>query len=180
MANILIKQGKEIAGSNLVTPSSKADKTDLSSIIQTGTTSSQSISAGTYFYLNGTLVRAKVDIANGATFTLNTNYEVVTAGGLNDLYNYVTKNGVSSTYTELVAGSEYTCTSDGYFYLYATATSNRYAYGYVNNVLLFSATTSVASNSLGYTINSIFVRKGSKIKYVRDSSNTALGRFYPV
>ena len=76
MANILIKQGKEIAGSNLVTPSSKADKTDLSSIIQTGTTSSQSISAGTYFYLNDTLVRAKVAIANGATFTLNTNYEV--------------------------------------------------------------------------------------------------------
>lgn len=85
MANILIKQGREIAGSSLVTPSSKADKTDLSSIIQTGTTSSQAISAGTYFYLNDVLVRAKVDIANGATFTLNTNYEVVTAGALNDI-----------------------------------------------------------------------------------------------
>lgn len=85
MANILIKQGKEIAGSSLVTPSSKADKIDLSNIIQTGTASSQAISAGTYFYLNDTLVRAKVDIANGATFTLNTNYEVVTAGALNEL-----------------------------------------------------------------------------------------------
>ena len=85
MANILIKQGKEIAGSSLVTPSSKADKTDLSNIIQTGTTSTQAISAGTYFYLNDVLVKAKVAIANGATFTLNTNYEVVTAGGLNEL-----------------------------------------------------------------------------------------------
>ena len=85
MADFLVKQGHEIAGSNLVTPSSKADKTDLSSIIQTGTTSSQAISAGTYFYLNDVLVRAKVDIANGATFTLNTNYEVVTAGALNEL-----------------------------------------------------------------------------------------------
>ena len=83
MADFLVKQGHEIAGSNLVNPSSKADKTDLSSIIQTGTASSQAISAGTYFYLNDVLVRAKVDIANGATFTLNTNYEVVTAGGLN-------------------------------------------------------------------------------------------------
>lgn len=90
MANILIKQGREIAGSNLVTPSTKADKTDLSSIIQTGTTSSQVISAGKYFYLNDVLVKAKVDIASGATFTLNTNYEVVTAGALNEM------NGITS------------------------------------------------------------------------------------
>lgn len=87
MANILIKQGKEIAGSSLVNPSTKADKVDLTSIIQTGTTSTQAISAGTYFYLNDVLVKAKVDIANGATFTLNTNYEVVTAGALNNIIN---------------------------------------------------------------------------------------------
>lgn len=91
MANILIKQGREIAGSSLVTPSTKADKVDLTSIIETGTTSSQAISAGTYFYLNDVLVRAKVDIANGATFTLNTNYEVVTAGALNDIINNLIK-----------------------------------------------------------------------------------------
>ena len=56
---------------------------DLTSISETGTTASQAISEGTYFYLNGTLVYAKVDIANGATFTENTNYVVVTAGSLN-------------------------------------------------------------------------------------------------
>lgn len=100
MANILIKQGREIAGSNLVTPSTKADKTDLSSIIQTGTASSQAISSGTYFYLNDVLVRAKVAIANGATFTLNTNYEIITAGALNDIINRgsvkVTANGTKT------------------------------------------------------------------------------------
>lgn len=85
MANILIKQGLEIAVPDFVITTDEARKVDLTSIIQTGTTASQAISAGTYFYLNGTLVRAKVDIANGATFTLNTNYEVVTAGALNEL-----------------------------------------------------------------------------------------------
>lgn len=64
-------------------------KSDLTSINQTGTTASQAISKKTYFYLNGALVKAKVDIANGATFTLNTNYEVVTNGGFNDLLNNI-------------------------------------------------------------------------------------------
>lgn len=63
----------------------KADKTDLTSISETGSTASQAISAGTFFYLEGTLVRAKTDIASGATFTLNTNYTAVSAGGLNEL-----------------------------------------------------------------------------------------------
>ena len=63
----------------------KTEKADLTSIFQTGSTATQAITNGTYFYLNGTLVKAKTDIANGATFTLNTNYEDVTAGALNDL-----------------------------------------------------------------------------------------------
>ena len=58
----------------------KANKTDLTNISQSGATATQAIPSGTYFYLNGVLVRAKTDIANGATFTLNTNYEVVTVG----------------------------------------------------------------------------------------------------
>jgi len=62
-----------------------ARKSDLTNLDLTGTTNTtgSTISSGTYFYLNGTLVRAKTDIASGATFTLNTNYEVVTAGALN-------------------------------------------------------------------------------------------------
>ena len=72
----------------IVSASGKADKSDLTSIVQNGSTASQAISNGTYFYLNGTLVRAISDIASGATFTANTNYEVVTAGGLNDILNW--------------------------------------------------------------------------------------------
>lgn len=64
-----------------------ATKVDLSNISITGTTNNtgSTIASGTYFYLNGALVRAKADIANNATLTLNTNYETVTAGGLNKL-----------------------------------------------------------------------------------------------
>ena len=60
----------------------KADQSDLASINLTGTTNTtgSQIDAGTYFYLNGVLVKAKADIASGATFTSGTNYEAVTAG----------------------------------------------------------------------------------------------------
>lgn len=63
------------------------NNTDLTDIIATGPTNAtgNTITSGLYFYLDGVLCQAKVDIANGATFTLNTNYEVVTAGGLNSL-----------------------------------------------------------------------------------------------
>lgn len=89
--DFLVKQGKVMGGVRLVTDADVAHQTDLTNIRQTGTTSSQAISAGKYFYLNNVLVKAKVDIANGAIFTLNTNYEDVTAGALNELndrFNY--------------------------------------------------------------------------------------------
>lgn len=70
----------------------KANKTDLTSISETGSTASQAISAGTYFYLDGVLVRAKTAIASGATFTLNTNYEVVADGALNDVASIYNQN----------------------------------------------------------------------------------------
>ena len=59
-----------------------ANKTDLTAIILTGTTNTSGnvISAGTWFYLNGTPCIAKVDIASGATFTEGTNYEEKTIG----------------------------------------------------------------------------------------------------
>lgn len=65
----------------------KADKADLASISITGTTNNTgaTIPQGTFFYLSGTLVRAKADIANGATLTSGTNYEAVTDGGLNSV-----------------------------------------------------------------------------------------------
>ena len=66
---------------------SKADKTDLASISIEGSTNNTGSTIGidTYFYLNGVLVRSLADIANGATLTENTNYEVVTTGALNTI-----------------------------------------------------------------------------------------------
>ena len=51
----------------------------------TGTTNDTgaTITAGTFFYVNGTLVTAKTDIADNAPLNEGTNYEAVTAGGLN-------------------------------------------------------------------------------------------------
>lgn len=52
----------------------------------TGTNNTGStIRAGTFFYNNGSLVRAKWDIQNGSAITIGTNTETVTAGGLNEL-----------------------------------------------------------------------------------------------
>ena len=60
----------------------KAKQTDISSIVTTGATNTTgaTITKGSYFYLNGTLVRAKTDIANGASYTSGTNYEAVMVG----------------------------------------------------------------------------------------------------
>ena len=45
---------------------------------ETGTTASRTYAVGKYFLLNHQLCKAKTAIASGATFTLNTNYEVTT------------------------------------------------------------------------------------------------------
>lgn len=84
--------GVTLSGNKSSDDLSLAAQSDLTSIKATGTTNATgaTISKGTYFYLNGTLCQAKVDIASGATFTLNTNYEVVTAGGLNSLNSALT------------------------------------------------------------------------------------------
>lgn len=67
-----------------VLDTNKANKTDISSIITTGTknTTGAQIASGTYFYLNGQLVKAKSNIAVNDDYTLNTNYEIATVGGV--------------------------------------------------------------------------------------------------
>ena len=94
----------------------KADKTDLASIQITGSTNDTgaTITSGTYFYLNDTLVRAKTDIANGATLTLNTNYEVITAGALNDNSFFIQKTFEHSTAVSISANGYYGINIDTY------------------------------------------------------------------
>lgn len=85
-------EAKSVDASAILTPISdlqteKAPKSDLANISVTGSTNNtgSTITSGTYFYKDGALAQAKADIAAGATLTLNTNYEIVTAGGLNAL-----------------------------------------------------------------------------------------------
>jgi hypothetical protein len=124
----------------------KSNKSDLTSIFQTGTTASQTIGNGTYFYLDNVLVRAKADIANGGTFTVNTNYEVVTAGALNELFNYsksVNTKLDNKAFTNRVQGTNVnisTCLNGQYL-----------TFGYnstYNNITVYNGSTYVGSLAL--------------------------------
>lgn len=84
-------------------------KQTLANISITGTTNTTgaTITVGTFFYLNGTLVKAKTDIAANATLTLNTNYEAVTEGGLNSVRlkeTFVTVPNTVTTVKDALAG----------------------------------------------------------------------------
>ena len=73
----------------------KADKSDLTTVVQNGTNATQNIARDTFFYLNGELVHALQAISNGSAFTLGTNYEKVPIGGLNLLSARFTKTSFS-------------------------------------------------------------------------------------
>lgn len=150
----------------------KADKSDLTNIKETGSTSSQAISSGTYFYLNGTLCRAKADIANGGTFTLNTNYEVVN-GALNDVKNKIGTSVNLASYN--TSSNKYTFPHDGYLYIYShTAAGAVGVFLYGSNDILIGNVIRVNGqfNSLA-----IFVQKGMKT-YVGTNNGTDNGISY--
>ena len=108
-ANIAVNDalviGTNITASDDLTTliSDKADKLDLVSVIATGATNTTGapITAGTYFYLNGEMVKATATITNNEAFTLNTNYEEVPDGALNDLYSRVKPYRYSGSVTFL-------------------------------------------------------------------------------
>ena len=81
---------------------------DLTSIYVTGTTNNTGsiIRYRHFFYLNGTLVRAMRDIANGATLTLNTNYELVPKGGLNQISGQIDGMALSGFLTRVDIASQ--------------------------------------------------------------------------
>lgn len=121
--------------------SDKVEKTDLTSIIETGSTASQAISNGTYFYLDGVIVRAKAAIAGGATFTLNTNYEVLTVGALNKL----TAAGIYST-SEVNTGQKWIDGKDIYRKVLEGTLSYDNSQSPVHSI-------DVASLNVGYILN---------------------------
>ena len=155
----------------------KANKTDLSSISETGSTASQAISVGTYFYLNGTLVRAKTAIASGAAFTLNTNYEVVSDGGLNELsknYSYGTVIDIRSYNSQ---SNMFTCPSDGYLILRADTNTSHYVIARDSSGSMF---LTAFGNGVRTGFANTYVKKGLKI-YISDNNATdSLANFLPI
>lgn len=157
---------------------SKADKTDLTSISQTGATATQAISRGEYFYLNGTLVRALTNIAIGSTFTLNTNYTVVSEGALNDDVDYIfPKENHTSLLSYTALDNYYTVPSDGYikFALNSAGASTgqlRAIQSDGSTYLLFA----VMPNSQVLTL---FVKKGLKV-YLVNTSMIYAAEFIPL
>ena len=141
-----------------------AKSADLTSISQSGTTASQAISVGTFFYLNGTLVRAKTAIANGATFTLNTNYEVVTAGALNELNSALTMK-------QLKVSDGVTINANS-----ATTVSNN---NLVGKILVGYALYSVASYNLAVT-QCMIDQDGRLTLTIKNNGNTQIttGQIY--
>lgn len=126
------------------TLNSKADKSDLASLNLTGTTNTtgSQIDAGTYFYLNDALVKAKTDIANGATFTDGTNYEAVTVceeiTALNNSVVSVTYNANTNRNVESNRTTAMKYLIDNYFSLHGnTIAIIRYESGYYSGILSF-------------------------------------------
>lgn len=62
----------------------KANQSQLA-YVESGTTASRAYAEGEYFCRDGQTCRAKTAIAQGATLTLDTNYEVPAGGGLNSI-----------------------------------------------------------------------------------------------
>ena len=107
----IVFNGKTIAGAPPQSDTANAaKKADLTSIIATGATNATgaTITSGTFFYLNGTLVQALADIASGATFTENTNFEVPSAGSLNALKSALDIESGTITTSNIGAGTSTT------------------------------------------------------------------------
>lgn len=159
----------------------RAKKVDLTNISTTGSTnnSGATITSGTYFYKDGTLARAKADIANGATLTLNTNYEIVTAGGLNSLNEAFSKHAVGTEVNLLsyTSSNPYTIPSDGYIVLgtsYSEPTAKISAS--INNAINIEAD----SNGGFSRHSSLFVRKDMNVYVYGITGSNTFAKFFPL
>ena len=67
--------------------------------VETGTIASRTYRAGEYFCKDGKTCRTKTNIASGASFTLDTNYEVLPGGGFNGLATTISGIAANSSIT---------------------------------------------------------------------------------
>jgi hypothetical protein len=159
-----------------------ANKTDLTNIEISGTTNNTgaTISSGTFFYKDGNLVKAKSDIASGATLTLNTNYEAVTAGGLNALNSALTKH-TFATGVAIPYDTDYIVPSDGYAKIILNDNAvGKYATMDVNGIWrmlsISSPATSIPDGT--NTASSLFVRKGMTLRVKGSNASHLTATFY--
>lgn len=158
---------------------------DLTNIDITGATNNtgSTIASGTFFYLNSVLVRAKIAISNGATFTLNTNYEVVTSGSLNQI-NTELREVDSLKYSDLASAislNAYTTLENCYVALrdgYVCWQTNS---GTVSGSVYASRVNNSTHFNFGSTVNNmlgaIYVKKGMRIIVPTITSNAGVQFF---
>ena len=143
------------------TDTSRAPATALTDIFTTGSTNNSggAIGAGVFFYKDGALVQAKTAIASGATLTLNTNYEVPTAGALNAL-----KSAITKVETDLsnISGSGYCKMPDGTLLCWGEI-----------NVPISTYSQFGAMYSHAFSLNAYFAQLFIDVPYVSFTCNSA-------
>jgi len=153
-----------ISTSNANLINDKADKTDLTSIIETGVSASQTITADTYFYLNGDLAISLTDITTGATFVLNTNYKPITGGSINELAKHTF--GTASDITSYDVDNKFICPYDGYVRCRVEPNGSSYSYITLcagNGTNLLFQYTPYFANAYHDVMMAVYVKKGSTI-----------------
>ena len=157
----------DIAESNTRTAlNTDVPKTDLTDIFVTGTKNNTgaTIAVGTYFYVNNQLALCKQAISANADLTLNTNYELVTAGALNKLMSNVNNSfhaidineDITSSTDLAYTGVSVSIPANSYFNITARAVQNN------SQPVLVSINN---ANQVGYQ-----VATGAKVGYLACAS----------
>ena len=122
------------------------------------------IDEGTFFYLNGSYCKAKTDITNGATFTLNTNFEVTTVGG--EVSKIVQTDDFGHGITKVFSAKRgcliiISCQSDGIFFIgqvdVADTVSSIVSVGMNNITITYSSGTVSIINQSGTAITATVI-----------------------
>lgn len=162
----------------------KAERADITSISCTGSINAtgETITNGSRFYLNGALCRATADIANGATFTFNTNFKVITVDEeLTELNSNISKNKIDNVLdiSSYSASNPYVVPEDGYITVGANGTSSFVQVtikGSDGNPTGAKPEVSIGGVT-GWTLTTIFIRKGMQV-YPNNTTGTVVVRYF--
>ena len=145
--------------------------------IEATTTASRSYLVGDYLMLQGEFYKVISAIAIGDTLTVGTNIQATSVGNiLTELNNRVDAHTLGRI--NLTYNTEYTTLADGIFRVSSSNAGSYTATGYVNGNTVISA-VSTPTTPTGPMV-SIFVKKGSVIKFDGTSSSVTTGTFFPL